>query len=245
MSLSTNIEDLTIRVATQAKILKTLINGNAADLTGLQTTAKSNLVSAINELNSAIGSAGAKIDDTAASTARVYSSSKTESVIQDRISALVDASPETLDTLKELGDALGGDPNFATTITTLIGTKANDSDVVKLSGAQSIAGAKTFTVAPTVPDNSFTTAKVSGLQTALDGKAPTNHSHVASQLPKASETGEGIVEIATASEVTTGTDASRVITPLTLKNQLAQYATLVNVGNTDQDFVAIFEAGIA
>jgi hypothetical protein len=40
------------------------------------------------------------------------------------IAALVDSSPATLDTLKELADALGRDPNFATTMTNVLATKA-------------------------------------------------------------------------------------------------------------------------
>ena len=36
---------------------------------------------------------------------------------------LVDSAPATLDTLKELATALNNDPNFATTITNLIGAK--------------------------------------------------------------------------------------------------------------------------
>jgi hypothetical protein len=44
--------------------------------------------------------------------------------LEARIAALVDAAPVTLDTLKELAAALGDDPNFATTVTKLIGTKA-------------------------------------------------------------------------------------------------------------------------
>ncbi len=44
--------------------------------------------------------------------------------LEARIAALVDAAPITLDTLNELAAALGDDPNFATTITNLIGTKA-------------------------------------------------------------------------------------------------------------------------
>ena len=43
------------------------------------------------------------------------------------IAAMVDGSPEALDTLKELATALGNDPNFATTITNLIGTKLDKS----------------------------------------------------------------------------------------------------------------------
>ena len=52
-----------------------------------------------------------------------------------KVAALVDSSPSTLDTLNELAVALGDDPNFATTITTLIATKtkkgsANIGDAV-------------------------------------------------------------------------------------------------------------------
>jgi hypothetical protein len=54
MSLEINITDFATRVSTEAKALRTLINGNAADLSGLSTTAKNNLVSAINELDTAI-----------------------------------------------------------------------------------------------------------------------------------------------------------------------------------------------
>lgn len=46
------------------------------------------------------------------------------------IAALVNAAPTTLDTLKELGDALGNDPNFATTMAAQIGLKANLADMV-------------------------------------------------------------------------------------------------------------------
>lgn len=54
----------------------------------------------------------------------------------------------------------------------LVDTKANDSDVVKLAGNQTVAGTKTFSSAPSVPDSSFSIAKTTGLQTALDAKAP-------------------------------------------------------------------------
>lgn len=59
MSLSTNITDLATRVATEAKALRTLINGNAADLSALTTTTKTNLVAAMNELKAAIGAGSA------------------------------------------------------------------------------------------------------------------------------------------------------------------------------------------
>lgn len=44
--------------------------------------------------------------------------------------------------------------------------KAVDTDVVKLSGAQTVAGVKTFSSAPVVPDASFALAKLSTIATA-------------------------------------------------------------------------------
>ena len=47
----------------------------------------------------------------------------TETYVGNQITALVDSSPATMDTLNELAAALGDDPNFATTVSTSIGTK--------------------------------------------------------------------------------------------------------------------------
>jgi len=58
MSLATNITDLATRIATEIKSLRTLTNGNAADLSALTTTAKNNLVAAINEIRASVAGAG-------------------------------------------------------------------------------------------------------------------------------------------------------------------------------------------
>ena len=49
--------------------------------------------------------------------------------VDSKVAGIVDSSPETLNTLNELAAALGDDPNFATTISNQIGTKANSADV--------------------------------------------------------------------------------------------------------------------
>jgi len=49
-------------------------------------------------------------------------------------------------------------------------TRLADSALVKTTGAQTVAGTKTFSSAPVVPDGAFSFSKVTGLQTALDGK---------------------------------------------------------------------------
>lgn len=56
----------------------------------------------------------------------------TETYVDNKIADLVNSAPETLDTLNELAEALGDDPNFAATIATQIGeleTKVGDTSV--------------------------------------------------------------------------------------------------------------------
>lgn len=55
MSLSSRISDLTVRVATEFKSVKSKLSGNTAgDLSGLTTTVKTSLLAAINELVSVL-----------------------------------------------------------------------------------------------------------------------------------------------------------------------------------------------
>lgn len=72
----------------------------------------------------------------AAPTAPTGDSSKTianTEFVQNAVSGLVGAAPETLDTLNELATALGNDPNFATTVSNQIGKKANQTDLAAVS----------------------------------------------------------------------------------------------------------------
>jgi hypothetical protein len=66
-------------------------------------------------------------DDATTARTNIDVFSKAETL--QKIADLVASAPATLDTLNELAAALGDDPNFATTITNLIATKANSSDV--------------------------------------------------------------------------------------------------------------------
>ena len=59
----------------------------------------------------------------------------TTAYVRAAISALVDSSPEALDTLNELAEALGNDPNFATTMTNaLAGKQPLDATLTALAG---------------------------------------------------------------------------------------------------------------
>lgn len=57
----------------------------------------------------------------------------TEDYVDEKIALLVDSAPETLNTLNELSEALGDDPNFATSIINQLGSKVDKVDGMGLS----------------------------------------------------------------------------------------------------------------
>lgn len=123
MSLATNISDAFTRVATELKSLRTLINGNQADLSALTTSAKGNLVAAINELNAALttlsGSA-AGINDATTTTTSTWSSKKTSDQITAMKDTILGGAGGAYDTLQELKDLLdAGDATDQAAITAI------------------------------------------------------------------------------------------------------------------------------
>ena len=85
----------------------------------------------------------------------------TTAFVATAVANLVNSAPETLDTLGELATALSENVEVTTALNTAIGKKANDSDVVKLSGNQTIAGTKTFssTISGSISGNAATATK--------------------------------------------------------------------------------------
>ena len=69
----------------------------------------------------------------------------TTAFVGTAVANLVGSAPETLNTLGELATAFQEHEEVADAINASIATKANDSDVVKLTGNQTISGTKTFT----------------------------------------------------------------------------------------------------
>lgn len=136
-TLQQRLSDLATRVATECKSVRTLLNGNAADLSALATTNKSSLLAALNELHAEIDSlaaaSGAVINDASSvSTTETWSISKISSEITAAIAAVTNGAPGALDTLDELAAALGDDANFASTITTALANR------VRVDAAQSL-----------------------------------------------------------------------------------------------------------
>lgn len=115
-----------------------------------------------------------------------------ETYVDDKVSNLVNSAPETLDTLHELAQALGDDPNFATTVSTQIGKKVdkvegkdlstNDyttAEKNKLAGIQ--AGANNVTVYKASQCTTFTsdegTCTPLAVQKAVGMFPPKAHEH--------------------------------------------------------------------
>lgn len=139
MSLQDQIVSLAQAIGADVKALK------AADgtLSSLSTTAKGSLVAAINELYGLIGTGGVTINDaTNSSTTQAWSSSHTQAVITAAVAALqntlVNGAGAALDTFKELQDALGADPAFATTVATALGNRIRYDAAQTLTSPQQI-----------------------------------------------------------------------------------------------------------
>lgn len=140
MSLETKIIALAQAIGADVKALTT----KQGDLTALSTTAKGNLVAAINELYGMAGSGGATIDDAAGNgaTSVVWSADKVFDSIEAAkaavISSLTDGASAALDTLAELAAALGNDPNYAATIATELGNRVRYDAAQTLNTAQKL-----------------------------------------------------------------------------------------------------------
>lgn len=155
MSLVVRLTDLSTRIATEVKALRTLINGNAAGLSALTTTNKTNLVAALNELKTLIPAASASIDDASTAADTTWSSTKINSQINAAIAALVNDAPGASDTLKELADQLAA-------------LAQADTGLLSFAGAQTLtAGQKTqgcTNLGVGEPETDFVTVFNTGLQ---------------------------------------------------------------------------------
>ena len=138
MSLETRIVALAQAVGADVKAL-TAAQGS---LSALNTTTKTSLVAAINELMTLIGGAGAQINDSAGNgdTSVTWSADKIfDSIEAAKIAVkndLVNGAGAALDTLNELAAALGNDPSFAATIAAEIANRVRFDAAQTLTSPQ-------------------------------------------------------------------------------------------------------------
>lgn len=171
MSLAQEVADLALRAATEIKAIRTLVNGNAADLSALNTTAKGNLVAALNELKASISAinGGAAINDaSSSSTTQTYSITKILDVVNTAINNLTTGAPAAMNTLDELAAAIGDDSNFAATITTALANRLRVDIAQGLTAAQKLQGRQNLDAVSTTDVGDTTTDFVAIFEAGLN-----------------------------------------------------------------------------
>lgn len=158
MTMETRLIALAQAIGADVKSLRAA----QGDLTSLSTTAKGNLVAAINEIFALVGAGGVQINDSAGNgdTGVTWSADKIFDSIEQAKQAVKDSilggAGAALDTLKELADALNNDPNFAATIATQI------SNRVRYDAAQTLTTAQRLQVCQNIgigdPETDFAAA---------------------------------------------------------------------------------------
>lgn len=147
MSLATRLSDLAYAIGTDMKRFNVWITGSSSgDLSGLSTTTKTDIISAINEVN-AKPTSGAPPDATTVTKGLIEIADLAEvaagidasravtaaGVRQERLALkeeiLGAGVPAALDTLDELAQALGDDANFAANLTTTLAGKVSAADI--------------------------------------------------------------------------------------------------------------------
>lgn len=140
MTIETRLIALAQAIGADVKALK----ASDGDLTSLTTTAKGNLVAAINEIKALVGSAGAQINDSAGDgdSTVTWSADKIFDSIELAKTAikndLVNGAGSAFDTLSELAAMLNNDPSFAATIATELGNRVRFDGAQVLSAAQKL-----------------------------------------------------------------------------------------------------------
>jgi len=128
--------------------------------------------------------------------------------VDNAVAGIVNSAPAVLNTLGELAVALGNDPNFATTIAGQIGGKAN---AVHTHAIADTTGLQTALDSKAPQSTTYTKTEV---DTALSGKAATSHTHTKAQVtdfahthPVAEVTGLGTAatkDVASSGDATAG-----------------------------------------
>ena len=219
MTLVSQVNDLATRIGTEFKSVRTA----QGSLASLQTSNKTSLVAAINELFNGGGSGSVAINDNTASTTSVYSSSKTVS--------LINAKPSINDTTAS-GTSVYSSSKTDSQIAAAVGAKPSINDTTP-SASTVYSSNKTDTQI-----NAAVSALVNGSQATLDTLAEIaaalgNDANFATTMT----TALGNRLRFDAAQVLTGPQKTQGLT-----NLGAQDATAI--GDTATNFVTTFEAAL-
>lgn len=158
MSLAAQIISLSQAIGADIKDLR----AKQGSLSSLSFGAKASLVGALNELHTLIGAQGASINDSAGDgdTAVTWSANKIFDTIEAAKIAvkndLVNGAQAAIDTLAELGAALGNDPNFAATLATELGKRVRFDAVQTLTTPEKLQACSNIGIGD--PETDFSAA---------------------------------------------------------------------------------------
>jgi len=166
MALVTVLTNLATRMSTECKSLRTLINNNVVDLSALTTTAKTNLVAAINELDAALdaigGGGGVDIDDASTtSTTDTWSVAKIVSAVAAAKNEILGGAGAAWDTLSEIQAILSDDVNVVSAINTSLANRVRFDASQTLTAPQQLQACNNIGVGN--PETNFVTVFETGL----------------------------------------------------------------------------------
>ena len=118
----------------------------------------------------------------------------TETYVQNKIAEVVNSAPGTLDTLNELAQALGNDPNFATTMATELGKKANTANLATVATSGSYNDLKNKPTIPSVGNGTLTIQKNGTSAGTFTANATTNKTINITVPTKVSELTDDVVK---------------------------------------------------
>ena len=231
-TLSAQISALATQIGSD---IKTLI-AQDGDLSTLTTQQKASLVLALNELKAGLtaveGKLGAQIDDSSSGTDKTWSASKINSAITEAVNALVNGAPDTLDTIKEVADAITANKDAIAAI------QAVAAGHVKYDGAQSLTSEQKTQARTNI--GAAGTADVDAVKTTIGTLTNLSTTDKASivgainEVKATADTAKSTADTANATATAAQNKANQVETALN--------ALTTNVGNTQADFVAVYEA---
>lgn len=247
-TLASRITDLATRIATECKSLRTLLNGNAADLSALTTTAKTNLVAAVNEIDADLGTLSTAVG------AKAPTASPTFTGTPAAPTAVVNTNTTQLATTAfVLAQAGSATPAVNGTAAVGVATKfAREDHVHGTDSTRAPVASPTFTGVPAAPTASAGTNTTQLATTAFAMTAAANA--VAAMINSTPAALDTLTELAAA----LGNDANFATTINTalgyrLRYDAAQTLTVAQItqacanlglGEPNTDFTAVFTAGL-
>lgn len=247
-TLASRITDLATRIATECKSLRTLLNGNAADLSALTTTAKTNLVAAVNELDADLGTLNTAVGALAPTASPTFTGTPAAPT------AVVNTNTTQLATTAfVLAQAGSATPAVNGTAAVGVATKfAREDHVHGTDSTRAPVASPTFTGVPAAPTASAGTNTTQLATTAFAMTAAANA--VAAMINSAPAALDTLTELAAA----LGNDANFATTINTAlgyrlrydaaqtltAGQVTQACANLGLGEPNTDFTAVFTAGL-